>query len=74
MEFSDVTIVLIGVVIIGIISLYFGKDDMAMAIIGGLLGYMAKDHVTTTALNGSPVQEYEEGLNQEYTTGDEYEP
>ena len=71
MEFSDVTIVLVGVVIIGIISLYFGKDDMAMAIIGGLLGYMAKDHVTTTALNSSPVHEYEEGLNQEYTTGDE---
>ena len=71
MEFNDVTIVLVGVVIIGIISLYFGKDDMAMAIIGGLLGYMAKDHVTTTALKESPVKEYEEGLNQEYVTGDD---
>lgn len=70
MEFSDVTIVLVGVVIIGIISLYFGKDDMAMAIIGGLLGFMAKDHVTTTRYI-SPVAEYEEGLNQEYTTGDD---
>ena len=70
MEFSDVTIVLIGVVVIGIISLYFGKDDMAMAIIGGLLGFLAKDHVPNTRYN-SPVKEYEEGLNQEYNTGDD---
>ena len=71
MEFNDVTIVLVGVIIIGIIALYFGKDDMAMAIIGGLLGYMAKDHVTSTTLKQSPLHEYEEGLNQEYITGDE---
>lgn len=65
MEFSDVSIVLIGVIAIGVLSLYFGKDDMAMAIIGGLLGFMAKDHITTRQV-AQPTEDLV--LNDEYVS------
>lgn len=43
MEFDNKTIVIIGLILIGLTSLYCGNKDLALAIGSGLVGYLSKD-------------------------------
>ena len=43
MEFDNKTIVILGLVIIGVGALYVGNKDLALAIGSGLVGYLSKD-------------------------------
>lgn len=43
MEFDNKTIVILGLVLIGIGALYVGNKDLALAIGSGLVGYLSKD-------------------------------
>lgn len=43
MEFNNKTILITGLVIIAIIGLFMNSQDLAIAVVGGLLGYLAKD-------------------------------
>ena len=43
MEFDNKTIVILGLVVIGVGALYVGNKDLALAIGSGLVGYLSKD-------------------------------
>lgn len=43
MEFDNKTIVILGLVLIGVGALYVGNNDLALAIGSGLVGYLSKD-------------------------------
>lgn len=43
MEFDNKTIVIIGIIAIGLGALFTGNDDLALAIGSGLVGYLSKD-------------------------------
>lgn len=43
MEFDNKTIVILGLVIIGVGALYVGNKDLALAVGAGLVGYLSKD-------------------------------
>ena len=43
MEFDNKTIVIIGIIAIGLAALFTGNDDLALAIGSGLVGYLSKD-------------------------------
>lgn len=43
MEFNNKTILITGLVVCAIIGLFLNYEDLAIAVVGGLLGYLAKD-------------------------------
>lgn len=43
MEFNNKTLLIIGLVIGGIVSLYVKNTELASAIFGGLVGYLSHD-------------------------------
>ncbi len=43
MEFDNKTIVILGLIAIGLSALYCGNKDLALAIGSGLVGYLSKD-------------------------------
>lgn len=43
MEFDNKTIVILGLVVIGVGALYVGNKDLALAVGAGLVGYLSKD-------------------------------
>lgn len=43
MEFNNKTILITGLVVASICSLFLNYQDIALAIVSGLLGYLAKD-------------------------------
>ena len=45
MEFNNKTILILGLIIGGICSLYYNQSDLAYAIFGGLIGYLSKDSI-----------------------------
>lgn len=62
MEFDNITILIIGLLIGGVFSLYLGMENIASAIFGGLIGYLAKDPLKAVLDNTSS---YEEGVDDE---------
>ena len=42
MEFDNKTIIIIGVLIMGFTALYTHYNDLALAVVSGLLGYLTK--------------------------------
>ena len=46
MDFSNKTILIIGLVIGGLASLYLKQSELAYTIFGGLIGYLSKDTLT----------------------------
>lgn len=46
MNFDNKTLLIIGLVIGGIASLYTHQTELASAIFGGLVGYLSKDSIT----------------------------
>ena len=46
MVFDNKTILIVGLVIGGIASLYTHQTELASAIFGGLVGYLSKDIIT----------------------------
>lgn len=47
MEFDNISILLIGLLLGGMFSLYLGLENIASTIFGGLIGYLAKDPLKT---------------------------
>ena len=45
MDFDNKTIIIIGVLIMGFIALYTHYNDLALAVVSGLLGYLTKEAV-----------------------------
>lgn len=45
MEFDNKTIIIIGVLIMGFVALYTHYNDLALAVVSGLLGYLTKEAV-----------------------------
>ena len=45
MEFNNKTLLIVGLVMGGIFSLYVNQCDLAYTIFGGLIGYLSKDYV-----------------------------
>ncbi|WP_296875503.1 hypothetical protein [uncultured Methanobrevibacter sp.] len=56
MEFDNISILIIGLLLGGMFSLYLGMENIASAIFGGLIGYLAKDPIKTL-LNHSDTQD-----------------
>lgn len=46
MNFDNKTLLIVGLVIGGIASLYTHQTELASAIFGGLVGYLSKDSIT----------------------------
>ena len=48
MEVDNKTIIIIGVVLIGFGALWINYNDLALAVVSGLVGYLSKDAVDYT--------------------------
>ena len=46
MDFNNKTLLILGLVIGGLASLYYSQSELAYAIFGGLIGYLSKDTIT----------------------------
>ena len=46
MDFNNKTILIIGLVCGGLLSLYLKQSELAYTIFGGLIGYLSKDSIT----------------------------
>lgn len=46
MEFTNKTILIVGLVVGGLASLYLNQSELAYTIFGGLIGYLSKDSIT----------------------------
>ena len=46
MDLDNKTILIVGLVVGGICSLYVNQHDLAYVIFGGLIGYLSKDTLT----------------------------
>ena len=46
MEFSNKTVLIVGLVCGGLLSLYLNQSELAYTIFGGLIGYLSKDSIT----------------------------
>lgn len=53
MEFDNISILIIGLLVGGMFSLYLGMENIASAIFGGLIGYLAKDPIKTLLKHGN---------------------
>lgn len=76
MDIDNKTILIIGLILGGMFSLYLKQENIASAIFGGLVGYLSKDIPQEIYNNwknrNDPVASNDEGvLNEEYVTGDE---
>jgi hypothetical protein len=45
MEFDNKSIIIIGVLIMGYIALFTHYDDLALAVVSGLLGYLTREAI-----------------------------
>lgn len=45
MEFNNKTLLITGLVIGGLFSLYCNQSELSYTIFGGLIGYLSKDYV-----------------------------
>lgn len=45
MTFDNKTILITGLIIGGIVSLYLNQNELACTIFGGLIGYLSKDSI-----------------------------
>lgn len=45
MELNNKTLLIGGLIVIGIITVIFGNDNLSSAVVGGLIGYLSKDNV-----------------------------
>ena len=46
MVFDNVTIIIIGLVLVSVLSLVYGNQEILLMVVGGLLGFLAKDKTT----------------------------
>lgn len=46
MSFDNKTILIVGLVVGGLFSLYLNQSELSYAIFGGLIGYLSKDSIT----------------------------
>lgn len=46
MDFNNKTILIVGLVVGGLASLYLQQSELAYTIFGGLIGYLSKDSIT----------------------------
>lgn len=45
MEFDNKTLLILGLIVGGICSLYLNQSELAYTIFGGLIGYLSKDSI-----------------------------
>ena len=45
MDFNNKTILIVGLIVGGVCSLYLNQSELAYTIFGGLIGYLSKDYV-----------------------------
>lgn len=61
MVFDNKTVLIIGLVVGGLFSIYANQFEIASAIFGGLVGYLSKDSITVkrevVSENGSDFEE-----------------
>ena len=54
MEFNNKTILITGLVIASICAMFLNFEQIALAIVSGLVGYLSKDIVDGTSLSVAP--------------------
>ena len=43
MVFDNVTVIIIGLILVSVLSLVYGNQDILLMVVSGLLGFLAKD-------------------------------
>ena len=46
MNFDNVTIIIVGLIVVSVLSLVYGNQEILLMVVGGLLGFLAKDKAT----------------------------
>ena len=46
MNFDNVTIIIVGLIVVSVLSLIYGNQEILLMVVGGLLGFLAKDKAT----------------------------
>ena len=62
MEFDNKTIVIIGLIAIGLSALYVGNKDLALAIGSGMVGYLSKDAIVSINQNSNPMEDDQDDI------------
>ena len=55
MVFDNVTVIIIGLVLVSVLSLVYGNQEILLMVVGGLLGFLAKDKATLVVDAPKPV-------------------
>jgi len=42
-NFDNVTIIIVGLIVVSVLSLVYGNQEILLMVVGGLLGFLAKD-------------------------------
>jgi hypothetical protein len=56
-SFNNITILIICITIIGVLSLVYNMETVLTTIVGGLIGFLAKDRVITNETSSDYVDE-----------------
>ena len=56
MEIDNKTVIIVGVLFMGYIALYTHYNDLALAVVSGLLGYLTKEVIDYTDNSGQSNQ------------------
>lgn len=55
MVFDNVTIIILGLVLVSVVSLVYGLTDVVLMVVSGLLGFLAKDRVVPSVAGSESV-------------------
>lgn len=45
MVFDNVTVIILGLIVVSVLALVYGDHEVLVMVVGGLLGFLAKDRV-----------------------------
>lgn len=50
MEFNNKTLLITGIIVIGLVTVYMGNNELGAVALGGLVGYLSKDREVNTTV------------------------
>lgn len=56
-DFDNKTILIVGLIVMALVSLYCSEKDIALAIASGLVGYLSKDVVTNNTITNHNIND-----------------
>ena len=49
MVFDNVTVIIVGLIVVSVLALVYGEHEVLVMVVGGLLGFLSKDRIVTNS-------------------------